>query len=239
MRNAYAGLNAGGFTIRFPGVKPQRAHRKRVRTYNVPGHAHFLTFSCYRRLPLLTNDRWRVWLGKAVTQACLKHDFALWAYVFMPEHVHLLVKPYATVYDLAAFRRGLKQSAAKRVINHLKAERAPLLERLRVLERPGKWCYRFWQEGPGHDKNIWNLAKAIGKAAYCHRNPVERGLVREPEQWRWSSYRWLEWGTHEGEPLKVDAWDEGLRDDPDGEALAAYSRSQWHQFLEGARRSEG
>ena len=34
-------------------------HRKRVRSYNVPGHAHELTFSCFRRLPLLSCDRTR------------------------------------------------------------------------------------------------------------------------------------------------------------------------------------
>ncbi|MBE7463120.1 MAG: hypothetical protein HS116_06430 [Planctomycetes bacterium] len=45
----------------------------------------------------------------------------------------------------------------------------------------------------GHDKNIWRLAKAIEKAVYCPRNPVERKLVRLPEAWRWSSFRWLNW----------------------------------------------
>jgi len=38
----------------FPAV-----HRKRLKRYNVPGHAHFLTFSVYKRMPLLTNDLWR------------------------------------------------------------------------------------------------------------------------------------------------------------------------------------
>ena len=27
------------------------------------------------------------------------------------------------------------------------------------------------------------------KLRYMHRNPVKRGLVSSPEQWRWSSYR--------------------------------------------------
>jgi len=31
-------------------------------------------------------------------------------------------------------------------------------------------------------------------------------------------------------PLELDVWDERLRDDPDGPALAANNRSQWHQF---------
>jgi len=33
-------------------------HRKRVRHFDDAGHFHELTFSCYRRLPLLTDDEW-------------------------------------------------------------------------------------------------------------------------------------------------------------------------------------
>src|SRR6185295_11145173 len=135
------------------------AHRKRVQTFNVPGHVHFLTFSCYRRMPLLTNETWRTWLGESVGEACWQNDFALWAYVFMPEHVHLLVKPRGVVYDVSKFRKSLKQATSKRITNHLKKESSALLDRLRVQERPGKWCYRYWQEGPGHDKNIWSMEK--------------------------------------------------------------------------------
>ncbi|MBI3829622.1 MAG: transposase [Planctomycetes bacterium] len=207
-------------------------HRKRVRTFNVPGHAHFLTFSCYRRIPLLTNDTWRTWLAQAVKTACAEHDMALWAYVFMPEHVHLLVKPRRTVYEVSAFRKQLKQSASKRILNALKKRNAAILKRLVVQERPGKACFRFWQEGPGHDKNIWSLEKAWEKAVYCHLNPVKRKLVKFAGLWRWSSFRWLELGKRDGEPLTVNAWDERLRDDPDSPALDAYSRSQWHQFFE-------
>jgi len=29
----------------------------------------------------------------------------------------------------------------------------------------------------------------VVKIGYIHRNPVKRGLVRSPEEWKWSSYR--------------------------------------------------
>ena len=210
-----------------------QAHRKRVRTYNVPGHLHFLTFSCYRRMPLLSNETWLGWLGAAVRTACQDFDFALWAYVFMPEHVHLLVKPRKVLYDVSKFRKSLKQSASKRIVNHLQKCRSALLGRLRVQERPGKECFRFWQEGPGHDKNLWSMEKAVEKAKYCHRNPVERKLVASPEQWRWSSFRRLELGQKTNQPLLLDDWDERLSEDEDKRPLAEYGLSQWHQFCEG------
>jgi hypothetical protein len=36
----------------------------------------------------------------------------------------------------------------------------------------------------------WSARKEAEKLEYMHNNPVERGLVAEPEQWEWSSYRW-------------------------------------------------
>jgi hypothetical protein len=34
----------------------------------------------------------------------------------------------------------------------------------------------------------------VEKLRYMHRNPVKRGLVPEPEQWLWSSYRFYKYG---------------------------------------------
>jgi hypothetical protein len=82
---------------------------------------------------------------------------------------------------------------------------APLLEKLSA-GRGEQRCLRFWQGGGGYDLNSWNKEKALEKAGYCHNNPVQRGMVKSAEQWKWSSFRWLELGKREGEPLVVDSW---------------------------------
>jgi len=46
----------------------------------------------------------------------------------------------------------------------------------------------FWQ-ARFYDFNVWTTKKRVEKLRYMHRNPVKRGLVESPEQWRWSSYR--------------------------------------------------
>ena len=46
----------------------------------------------------------------------------------------------------------------------------------------------FWQARL-YDFTIGSTKKRIEKLRYMHRNPVKRGLVESPEQWRWSSYR--------------------------------------------------
>jgi hypothetical protein len=68
-------------------------HRKLVKHYEDPGHVRELTFSCYRRMPLLTNDTWREMLSRAIDRAGERHQWRLAAFVFMPEHVHLLSFP--------------------------------------------------------------------------------------------------------------------------------------------------
>jgi putative transposase len=180
-------------------------HYKRVKRYNVPGHVHFVTFSCYQRMPLLSNEVWRSWLGESVRNACDEMSVALWAYVFMPEHVHLLVRPRLENYNISRFLYVAKKTVGERVLEPLRAHDAPLLSKLEVRSKEQR-SHRFWQPGGGYDSNLWTWERIIEKAVYCHNNPVKRRLVKSPEQWRWSSCRWIELGTRDGEPLTVDEW---------------------------------
>jgi len=50
--------------------------QQRPRAYNDPGHAHELTFSCYRKHPFLT-DRTSLWLSDAIRRACQELNYAL------------------------------------------------------------------------------------------------------------------------------------------------------------------
>jgi putative transposase len=65
------------------------SHRKTCRRYDQPGDAHYLTFSCFRRQPFLSGRVAPVWLIDSINAARAKCPFDLWAFVFMPQHVHL------------------------------------------------------------------------------------------------------------------------------------------------------
>lgn len=67
--------------------------RPRRRSFNEPGHAHELTFTCYRRLRFFSAERTCRWLAEAIAAARGGRDFDLWAFVLMPEHVHVIVRP--------------------------------------------------------------------------------------------------------------------------------------------------
>jgi putative transposase len=61
-----------------------------LRRYYGKGH-HFITFSCYRRLPLLKTARARNVFVKELGKVRDEIGFRSLGYVVMPEHVHLLL----------------------------------------------------------------------------------------------------------------------------------------------------
>lgn len=173
--------------------------RKRVKHYHDPGDVHELTFSCYRGMKLLANDTWRGYLASSVEKACGQRRFRLVAFVFMPEHVHLVVLPESDEPDIGAFLAGVKRPCSVEVKRDLLAGQSPLLDKLTVRERPGKMVFRFWQEGPGYDRNLKHEDSVLDSIDYIHKNPVRRGLCRSAADWLWSSARF-----YASEPPKQD-----------------------------------
>ena len=167
----------------------QPLHRKRVHHYHEPGHFHELTFSCYQQAPLLTNDTWRQMLSTSIERATQRQDFRLVAFVYMPEHVHLLVYPSSVTSRVDGLLKAIKQPFSNRVRRQLEAASNSLVERLTVQERPGKRAFQFWQEGGGYDRNLMTTNAVRQSIDYIHANPVRRGLATEAMAWPWSSCR--------------------------------------------------
>jgi putative transposase len=166
------------------------AHRKKLKRVHEPGHFHELTFSCYRRIPLLTNDVWCSELARLLDLALAESNFELNAFVFMPDHVHLLVYPTEKDPQIGRFLARFKQPFSKYVKSILVEHKSPLLEKLSVRERPGKICFRLWQEGGGYDRNLFEPSTIEASISYIHMNPVKKGLCKFAVDWKWSSARW-------------------------------------------------
>ncbi len=164
--------------------------RKTRRFFNDPGHAHELTFTCYRRMKLLDRDRSRNWMVFALEQARRRWEFELWGYVIMPEHVHVLLFPKQHNYDMSMIVKSIKQSVARRAVGWLRLNAPAFLPRLRVRWPNGREEYRFWQQGGGYDRNLFNDRSAWASIQYMHANPVRRELATSEIHWRWSSARW-------------------------------------------------
>ena len=187
--------------------------RKRMRRWEGTASARFVTFSCYRRLPLLGTDTIRDLFADRLAATRQQHGLQLFAWVVMPEHAHLLVRPMPGT-SLADALRSLKTSVAKRAIARWRELGAPILEQLRIEGD----SVAFWQRGGGFDRNVRDMTELCREVRYIHLNPVERGLVKAPEDWKWSSVRWwmgarddeIECDPSPGDPRSWERW-QGFR----------------------------
>ena len=159
---------------------PNRLHR-----YYGAGYSHFITTSCYRRLPLLGNPRNRDLFLRVLESVRRRYHFVVVGYVVMPEHVHLLISEPQRG-DPSVVMKALKQGFARRLLGRLR--RINNLKQLSLWEAPVE-LGRIWQPR-FYDFVVFSEKKRVEKLRYIHRNPVKRGLVLEPEQWIWSSSRY-------------------------------------------------
>ena len=171
-----------------PKTGQSYVEKRRVR-YNEPGQPRELTFSCYHQYVFLSRDRTREWLCEALDEARAECGFPLWAYVIMPEHVHLLVYPGDAPEKMPRFLQAVKEPVARKAIRHLKANAPEWLARITVREG-ARVRHRFWQPGGGYDRNITSTQALRAAIEYIHANPVRRGLVARAADWEWSSARW-------------------------------------------------
>ena len=165
--------------------------------YQQSGCFHFVTFSCYRRQPLLDHATAYGVFERELDVARIRYGFVVAGYVPMPEHVHLLVgEPHRST--LSVVLQVLKQQTSRK------------------LKQRG--AVQFWQRRY-YDFNVHNEEKRVEKLRYMHRNPVKRGLVVKPEDWAWSSFR--HYATGEIGAVEIESqWTAFLR----GNQLPEYLR---------------
>jgi putative transposase len=132
---------------------------------------HFITFSCYHRLPFLDAEARNVFL-EMLEEVRQKYQFRVAGYVVMPEHVHLLLGE-PQVGSLSTVVQVVKQRTARRVHDVIRGQ---------------MWQRRFY------DFNVFTDEKVTKKLFYMHENPVKRGLVLSAEEWVWSSARFYSLG---------------------------------------------
>ena len=138
-----------------------------LRRYQQTQQLHFITFSCYRRLPYLQSTGAKRRFEIALEEVRARYGMLVFGYVIMPEHVHLLIsEPERKQLSVAI--QMVKQITSRQ----LKTESAA----------------HFWQIRY-YDFAVWSEKKRVEKLRYIHRNPVKRRLCERPEDWPWSSFR--------------------------------------------------
>jgi putative transposase len=107
-------------------------------------------------------------LARAFNRARALHPFYLTAWVFLPDHWHVICAPvYPATISLAM--KSVKQSSMS-AINRRRGVEGEL------------WQPRFF------DRALRTVKEYNEKVEYIHLNPVRAGLVSRPQDWKWSSH---------------------------------------------------
>ena len=196
------GLKGAGFDLPFSiAWSPRCVMRNPLRRFYGRGDLHFITFSCYRRMPLLGTTRARNQFVRVLDEVRRKYEFKLLGYVVMPEHVHLLISEPRTATP-SRIVQVLKQRVSRTLRRHRPKPRAQLLLPFaRSKDAPAFWQRRFY------DFNVWSSKKLYEKLDYMHRNPLERKLVGHPKDWPWSS--WAHYAGKNDALIRIDTLSQG------------------------------
>jgi putative transposase len=169
------------------------------RRYYGTTELHFITCSCYHRQPWLASRQRRDLFLAVFEEVRQRYRFVVVGYVVMPDHIHLLMSE-PEKGDPSRVMQAIKQGFSRRVLKSVRKRRNAAQQELFAVGSEHVWQRRFY------DFNVWTARKRIEKLRYMHRNPVTRGLVQEPEQWPWSSYRSYAFG--EVGAVRINQWGE-------------------------------
>jgi putative transposase len=186
-----------------------------LKRYHRSGCAHFITFSCYRRQPLLQSSIAAICFEVELERVRRWYGIRVYGYVVMPEHVHLLLsEPDRTRLSVAL--QMLKQLVSRK---------------LRATDARRFWQLRYY------DSLIKNHDEHCSALRYIHRNPVKRNLCARPEDWPWSSFRHYATGTDGA--VEIESEWTGRRRERMGAPLLARIRTPEHPPFAIRRRKGG
>jgi putative transposase len=112
------------------------------------------------------------------------HDFLIFSFVIMPDHVHLLCYP--------------RESLLRETLRDFKSRSAPTLRKNRA-NHGSIWQPRFFDAIWRKVTDFWE------KRDYIHQNPVRAGLVGRAVDWPWSSAA-RNPGAFSGDPIDLSRW---------------------------------
>ena len=175
----------------------------------VPGGTYFFTVVTHLRRPILTDDLGRRCLREAIDTVRVKYDFAINAFVLLPEHLHCLwTLPTGDARYPLRWRR-IKEEFTERFLESGGKEGPISASRRRRQER-GVWQRRYWEHTVRDEHDFERHFD------YIHWNPAKHKLVQCPNQWPFSSFeRWQKlgiydsnWGCQSAEELDFTDLDE-------------------------------
>lgn len=159
------------------------------RRYYIPGSTVFITQVVQGREFVFRESKNVVLLREILRNVKALHPFVMLGYVFLPDHFHILIQPTGKS-NFSDIMHSLKSNFTREYKKIIGISTSQSLK---------FWQKRFWDHVIRDDKDFENHLH------YIHYNPAKHGFVKDPRDWKDSSY--IEW---EGRGLYPAAfgWDE-------------------------------
>jgi putative transposase len=141
-------------------------HKKRIRLkgFHYKGcYRYFITICTLNKKPILKEDPLVTWLVDALKEKSVSYGFKIWAYCFMPDHLHLLVEGTDSNSDMKRFISSYKQYTG---YHYKKETQVPL------------WQINFYEHVLRKEEDTLNVAY------YIFNNPVRKRLVDNYRQYK-------------------------------------------------------
>lgn len=155
----------------------------------------FITITNLNGLPLLQRDEYKEIIIDAIIYRVKKKLVRIYAFVIMPNHMHLIWHlPKNDRYN--SFQRDFLKFTARQILAKMKVNKDPFLNFLKVKSCDRK--YQIWKRN-SLSIELFNDQIFFQKMEYIHSNPTQTkwDLSFLPEQYRWSSASFYENGTSE------------------------------------------
>jgi putative transposase len=160
--------------------------RSRYKIYETE-YPYFVTCSIVEEYPLFSISLAAETILSALAFLQNQRNTTIYAYVVMENHIHFI----AQSDELSKHLRSFKSWTARTILDCFVLNgHTRQLFKLRKAKKKSQRdvTYQVWKEG-FHPKQIIGDSMMIQKIEYIHYNPVKRGFVDHPEDWRYSSAR--------------------------------------------------
>ena len=140
-------------------------HKKRIRLKNFDysgRYRYFITICTHNKKPIFDNSTLVEWLANVLRDKADSCGFTIWAYCFMPDHLHVLIEGRDNDSDMRRFISSYKQYTG---FHFKKEEGLPL------------WQINYYEHVLRKEEETMSVAR------YIFANPVRKGLVDDYRQY--------------------------------------------------------
>ena len=162
---------------------------------------YYFTSVTNNRLPVFRTDKLKEIICKAINEARKSSEIFIFAYIIMPDHFHIITDSKLKPSEILRYLNGV---TARRVIDYLKENNfTSSLEKLKHFEQKRGYKYSLWE----HHSDTFTITSEsmfMQKVNYIHLNLIRAELVKNMDEYLYSSVRIWKRKPLENEPLEMD-----------------------------------